>query len=355
MHARQTAAERGAQPGFGRDDQERTEHRPGDGADTADQGQQGELEADVGQREQAGRVDGAHVHREQCAASGRQRRADGGATQLHRGDVDAAGTGGVLVFSHCKQVVTQATAPDQRRDSHADRHEREHQQRVVNRVGKDHVRQRRLERNLQTARPARQRFEVIGADHADLIERQRRDGEERAFQSKGRPEDHRADDGAHQHCRQYAEPRRDFPQQIQPGRHVGADREEHTVPQRELAPEARHDVPGHRQSGEQVGVDEDVDPERLARQQNQRCDGCQQAREAQDQRAAPRSKAAFGQCLRLCLCLWMRGDSVVCAIHDCSRKPISSAPTWPNNPLGLKTSTPRKMRNQMACLSSGSM
>src|SRR5262249_25812715 len=43
------------------------------------------------------------------------------------------------------------------------------------------------------------------------------------------------------------------------------------------------------------------------------------------------------------------------AIQFCSRKPTSSAPTWPNSPVGRTISTARKMRNQMACLSSGSM
>ena len=240
--------------------------------------------------------------------------------------------------------------PHHRGHQQAQRHVAEHQECVVQRIGEDHVAQPRLERHLHAAWSAGD-LEVIGEGHSDLVEGQRGDGEERATQPERRPEDHRADHAADHHSGQDAEPRRQPEAHVKDRRHVRPDREENTVAQRELPAKARDDVPGDGQPGEQVGVDQDVEPELVTRKDGKRRRGQGQRDQRQLPSAHPRLACRHRPRMRRCHRVNARGF-----VHQfCSLKPISSAPTCPNSPVGRTTSTATKMRNQIACLSSGSM
>src|SRR4249920_2050794 len=110
--------------------------------------------------------------------------------------------------------------------------------------------------------------------------------------------------------------------------------------QRELAAKAGDDVPRDGQPGEEIGVDEDVQPEAIARSERQRHERNRESADEQYHRTVERGNASRGP----------NALSERDAAHDCSRKPTSSAPTWPKRPVGRTTSTARKMRNQIACL-----
>ena len=147
-----------------------------------------------------------------------------------------------------------------------------------------------------------------------------------------RPRDERAGDEP--------EPRGEPPAEVQPRGHVGAHGEEDAVAERELAAEAGDDVPGDREAGEEIRVDEDVQPEAVAGEDRERQDGEREPADEQQHRPVERGNAA-------------RALQVVPPAPPrsaCSRKPISSAPTWPKSPVGRTTSTARKTRNQIALL-----
>src|SRR5207249_9424471 len=99
---------------------------------------------------------------------------------------------------------------------------------------------------------------------SEVVNDQRRHGEEGAYKPKRRPEDQGAGQGTQNGAGNQPQPRRDSPDEIQPRGHVGAGGEEHAMTERELAAEAGDDVPGDGKAGEQVRVDEDIQPEPIA-------------------------------------------------------------------------------------------
>ncbi|KGQ02229.1 hypothetical protein BBAD15_g12562 [Beauveria bassiana D1-5] len=140
--------------------------------------------------------------------------------------------------------------------------------------GDDHVVDLLAEHDPGPADVQRQADAAGAAGPAFLVDHQQphhfQDGdggqrEERTAQPQRGIADDDGHDGRDGRARQHAEPRRDAEVLRQQGGGVAADAVEHRVAQRQLAGVAADDVPRHRQRGEDEQQDEQVGPERRAR------------------------------------------------------------------------------------------
>ncbi len=300
VHAAPEAAPLGPRELLQGHEHRRPEQRSRQGPRAAQDRDEHELHRHVERHDHAG-VDAEVVLHEEGAAQGRERRRQGHGRELDGRRVDAERLGSLLALAHGPQVVAEPVPLEEAHD--AEDEGKEHQRavevarlRVVpHQVGKtllhDHV--------VQAQRAA---HPVPDEKHPveDLHDGEGGDGEVVAAQLEAGVADEHGHDGGREHADEGPRPGGHAVGHDGHARAVGADAEEHGVPEGRLPAVAADDVPGLGHAGVEQNQDEHVHEKGVGRNRRDKRHQGDEPREGQPEEIGSLERLVHGVTTRKC-------------------------------------------------------